>query len=340
MSVIIEVTEKDKKQFDSVASHPLQSWEWGEFRKNTGVLVTRLAKVEDGKFTNTFQITWHKIPKTSYFIGYCPKSNIPDEESLKEIKMIAQKKQAIMVKFEPNEKNNNKSVEKIKKIENDFNFKIGKSLFTKYSFWLDLNHSEDVLLKNMHQKTRYNIRLAEKRGVCIIEDNSDNGFEDYWKLMEETTKRQGFYAHTKSYHQKMWKEMKSSGMGHLFKAVYEGKVLTTWILFVLNDVLYYPYGASSNVNREVMSSNLMMWEAIRFGKKQNCKLMDMWGSMGPEPDEKDPWYGFHKFKQGYGPELVEFIGTYDLIVDASLYKIYGVIDKVRWMVLKAIAKFK
>ena len=192
-------------------------------------------------------------------------------------------------------------------------------------------------MKNMHQKTRYNLRLAEKRGVEIIEDSSEVGFEDYWKLMEETTKRQGFFAHGKEYHCKMWQTMTESGMGHLFKAVYEGKTLTAWMVFILNDTIYYPYGASSNENREVMASNLMMWEVIRYGKKQGCRLFDMWGSLGPTPDIKDPWYGFHKFKQGYGAELVEFLGSFDLVVKPTLYKLYGLTDRLRWVGLKLLA---
>jgi len=338
--VVREAKETERKTYDKVATHPLQSWAWGEFRKQTGVGVTRLVEEREDKIVNTFQITWHKIPKTAFFIGYCPKSSLPSAEVLKEIEIIAKKNKAIFVKFEPNEKADKDGLRKIERLERQVDLREGKSLFTKYSLWLDLTPSEEKMLEKMHPKTRYNIRLAVKKGVEIVEDGSEMGFEDYWKLMEETTKRQGFFAHTKGYHQKMWREMKESGMGHLFKAVYQGKVLTTWILFILNDVLYYPYGASSNESREVMASNLMMWEAIRFGKKNNCRLFDMWGSLGPEPDTKDPWYGFHRFKLGYGSELVEFLGTYDLVVDGGLYKVYGLVDKVRWLLLKTLAKVR
>ena len=153
-------------------------------------------------------------------------------------------------------------------------------------------------------------------------------------MTAETTKRQKFYAHTKKYHHLMWQKMIGEGSGHLLKAVYEGKTLVTWILFHLNGVLYYPYGASSSENREVMASNLMMWEAIRLGKKLKCNLFDMWGSLGHYPNEKDPWYGFHKFKQGFGGELVEFVGSWDLVVFPGLYEIYKVVEWVRWKILK------
>jgi lipid II:glycine glycyltransferase (peptidoglycan interpeptide bridge formation enzyme) len=109
-------------------------------------------------------------------------------------------------------------------------------------------------------------------------------------------------------------------------------------LFVYKDTLYYPYGASSSEHRETMASNLMMWEAIKFGKNLGLKKFDMWGALSPNPDPKDPWYGFHRFKQGYGPELVEFIGSYDLIINPMLYQLYKIADKIRWLILKTIKR--
>ncbi len=333
------IKELTEKEFDKAARHPLQSWAWGEFRKKTGVGLSRLS-FDEGKISDVFQITWHRIPYTNFCIGYCPKSAIPSTKEVEAIKKEAIGRRAVFVKFEPCEKINKETEKKIAELEKSFNFVRGKPLFTKYTFQLDISKNEEELLKNMHQKTRYNLRLAEKRGVKIVEDNSEQGFEEYWILMEETTKRQGFFAHGKSYHQKMWQTMTKSGLGHLFKAVFEGKTLTAWMVFVLNGTIYYPYGASSNEHREVMASNLMMWEVIRFGKKQGCKLFDMWGSLGPEPEVKDPWYGFHKFKQGYGAELVEFLGSFDLIINPLLYQIYGLTDKLRWAGLKLMAAFR
>jgi len=337
--VIREAIETDRKNFNEAARHPLQSWAWGEFRKQTGVEITRLRQ-DSGEAEEVYQITWHKIPKINRYIGYCPKSAMPDAEALRAIKELAEKKKAVMVKFEPNEKAGVAELERIKNLSLDFKLVKGKPLFTKYSFQLDIAKNEEELLKGMHQKTRYNLRLAEKKGVKIVEDNSEQGFEEYWKLMEETTKRQGFFAHSKNYHRQMWKIMVESGSGHLFKAVYQGETLTTWILFELNGVLYYPYGASSNAHREVMANNLMMWEAIKFGKKQGCKLFDLWGSLGPEPDTTDPWYGFHRFKQGYGANLLEFVGTYDLVINKPEYLLYTLVEKFRWMALKLVAKIR
>ena len=338
--MIREATEKDKVIFDKLARHPLQSWAWGEFRKQTGVEVLRLIQEHDKRAQEVYQITWHKIPKIMSYIGYCPKSAIPDAEAMKTIMKEASQKGAIVVKFEPNERDLESSRIQVKELAGIYDFKPGKALFTRYTFQLDISKSEEEILKKMNQKTRYNVRLAEKKGVKIVEDNSEPAFEEYWKLTEETTRRQKFFAHGKNYHRKMWQTMIVKGGGHLLKAIYEGKTLTTWALFELNGVLYYPYGASSNENREVMTSNLMMWEAIKLGKKHGCQMFDLWGSMGPEPDKNDPWYGFHRFKQGYGGELTEFVGTYDLVVNKTLYGIYMLADRLRWSALKLLAKLR
>ena len=196
----------------------------------------------------------------------------------------------------------------------------------------------------MHPKTRYNIRVAEKRGVKVVEDNSAKTFEAYLKLTKETTQRQNFYAHSEHYHRLMWEVLKSKNnekelannllTAHLFKATYSNEVLVAWVLFVLGDTLYYPYGASSNNHREVMASNLMMWEAIKFGKKLGLKKFDMWGALGPNPDIKDPWYGFHRFKEGYGGKLTEFVGSYDFVIDRKMYFVYKLLNRIRWAILR------
>src|SRR5205085_2895165 len=108
----------------------------------------------------------------------------------------------------------------------------------------------------------------------------------------------------------------------------------TWILFVFKDTLYYPYGASSSLHRNVMASNLIMWEAIKYGKSLGLKKFDMWGAMGPEPDQNDPWFGFHRFKQGYGARHVEFIGSFDLVLSPAAYQLYKIADTLRNFYLK------
>ena len=310
--------------------HPLQSPLWGEFREKTGVKVVR---------GNGLQLTIHTLPHTGYTIGYLPKGPMPTKQMTDWLTKVGKDEKCIFIQLEPNIEN----ADGLKLAIRNLGFiPSSRPLFTKYTFVLDLTKSEEELLKNMHPKTRYNIRVAEKKGVQIVEDNSGKAFEDYLRLTGETTTRQNFYAHGEKYHQLMWETLKATSekidenklSAHLLKGTYNGKVLVTWILFVLGDTLYYPYGASSSENREVMASNLMMWEAIRFGKKLGLKKFDMWGSLGPNPDVKDPWFGFHRFKEGYGPNLTEFIGSYDLVINKKMYLVYKVLNKVRWAILR------
>ena len=356
------INSSDRNSFDAAVSHPLQSYEWGEFREKTGVKVIRRGMFKDNKLASGFQLTIHPIPHTPFTIGYLPKGELPTRELLEELKKIGKEEKCVFIQLEPNVSVHRHSGEehsddsRISKLESDSGqarmtelglVSAARPLFTKFNFVLDITPSEEELLKNMHQKARYNIKIAQKNGVEVLEDNSEEAFKEYLRLTHETTERQKFYAHTEDYHRKMWETLrqaqgrlieksldKNKLTAHLLTAKYNGKILTAWILFVFKDSLYYPYGASSSENREVMSSNLEMWEAIRFGKKLGLKSFDMWGALGPNPDRKDPWFGFHSFKEKYGPEHVEYVGSYDLVISPVLYELYKIADKLRWLFLR------
>lgn len=314
--------------------HPLQSLEWGEFRKKTGVKVVR----EGG-----IQVTIHKIPHTTLNVGYCPKTGMINGEMAQTLQKIAKEHNCIMIKCEPKEEITPLNQNTIKPLMEKLGFVVGRPLFTKYNFVLDASPSETELLSSFKPKTRYNIRVAEKHGVKVEIDNSSEAFAKYLELTQETTKRQGFYAHGREYHQKMWETLNNSQSSnsqilklsaHLMTAKYQGEIITTWVLFKYGDTLYYPYGASTRLYREVMANNLVMWEAIKLAKKWGLKYLDMWGALGPEADPGDPWYGFHTFKSGYGARHVEYIGTWDYVAKPMLYKIYRLGEQLRWVMLR------
>lgn len=335
--LIREVQDVEKSAFNSFAPHPLQSWEWGEFREKMGQKVLRLGVFDGKKLVSGYQATVHPIPHTQYSIIYLPKGPLPDKLMLESLAKIGKQENAIFVKMEP-------AIQKASGFENihkfllENNCRVGKPNFPKYTFYLDLTKKEEDLMQAMHPKTRYNLRLAQKYGVEVSEDNSPKAFETHLKLLLETIKRQGFYAHTPDYHRKMWEILQPAGIAHLLVAKYKKNPLVTWILFVFNKVLYYPYGSSSREYKEVMPSYTMMWEAIQFGKRQKCKIFDLWGTPGPNPSPSDPWFGFHRFKLGFSPELIEFIGTYDLVLNLYLYPLYNLADKFRWIFLRAKAR--
>lgn len=329
--IIREVLPEEKEKYNLVVNHPLQSWEWGEFRQKTGLKIIRLGEFKKKDLIRAYQLTIHSLPKTSFTIGYLPKGSKPDRTMIKTLKDVGKENNCLFIKLEPN-KVKNPQTPQIPQLPNLL--PSPKPLFTKYTFQIDLTQSEEELLRNMKPKTRYNVRLAQKKGVTISEDNSDQAFKTYLKLLKETTQRQNFYAHDENYHRLMWETLEPAGTAKLLKAQYQGKPLVIWILFHWHDTLYYPYGASSNQHKEVMASNLIMWEAIRFGQKLGCQVFDLWGCLGPDPDKKDPWYGFHRFKEGYGPKLIEFIGSYDLVFHSHLYQLYNLADSLRWKFLR------
>ncbi len=338
--ILREIRPEERVNFNQAVSHPLQSWEWGEFRQQNGQKVIRLGLFEKTVLKEGYQITLHRIPKTPYQIGYLPKCHLPNESVLAALKKIGQDYSCIFLKLEPNvgqpyqENQPQNPLSGFREFLLNQGCFLGRPLFTKYTFYLDLTKSEADLFSACKPKTRYNIRLAQRYGVEISEDNSEQTFAEYLKLTFQTAKRQQFYAHNENYHRLMWQILQPAGIAHLLKASYQKQTLVTWILFIFNKILYYPYGASSRLHKEVMASNLMMWEAIRFGKKNGCERFDLWGSLGPHPNPKDPWFGFHNFKIGYSPQLIEFIGSFDLVINQTLYKLYNFADKLRWQWLK------
>lgn len=303
---------------DKIATHPLQTSSWTEFRKKWG---NEILETEFGI------LTLHKIPLTNYKIGMFIKGPTPTGEMLSKLKLIGKEKNLIFIKMEPNIQKSDALINLMK----SNSARPGKTLFTPSTFWIDLTPSEEELMKSFSSKTRYNIRVAERNGVSVREDNSDAAFEKYLELTRETITRQGFYAHTEKYHRLMWSILKKAGIAHLFVAKYKGEIITTWILFKWHDFLYYPYGASTEKHKNVMANNLMMWEAIKFGKKQGLTTFDLWG--------REEGKGFTKFKEGYNPKVIEFLGTWDLVINKPMYSVYKLAEKIRWPVLKFLAKF-
>lgn len=314
------ITEKQKSEYNKLVTHVIQSWQWGEFRKSMGIKVLRYGIFTNGKLSKAFQLTLHKIPFTNKYVGYLPKGPFPDKELAEALKKIGREQNCAFIKLEPD-------VEIVNDIAKDF-YSSPKPLFTKYNFILDLTESEESLLKSMHPKTRYNIRIAQKHGVKIEERTDDRAFKIYIKLYFETTKRQGYRGHNQTYHKKIWQTLRDAKMARILIASYQGKPLTAWMLLNFKDTLYYPYGGSSKEHQEVMANNLVAWQALKLGKKMKLKKFDMWGALGPNADSKDSWYGFHRFKQGYGGQLVEYLGTYDLVFNWPIYQLFTLVDKL------------
>lgn len=340
--IIRQVEDNEKATYNKNVSHVIQSWEWGDFRKAAGLDVVRIGHYVGSKMVKAYQLTFHPIPVLGQTIGYLPKGPMPDRNMVRALLDLGKDKNAAFIKIEPNvvvnwdttrpvNGNGQKKVTALKKLGL---VPAKKSLFTRYNFLVDLTRTSDEIMASFSQKTRYNIGVAQKKGVVVYESTDNKDFEIYLKLYFKTTKRQRYFGHTVDYHKKLWQVLKPAGMARLLIAKFNTEPLVAWMLFNFGDTLYYPYGGSSTEHRELMASNLVCFETIALGKKLKLKYFDMWGALGPEAKDSDPWFGFHRFKAGYGPMHVEYVGTYDLILKPALYNTLNAAEKLRWVFLR------
>lgn len=326
---MIQLETTQPPAWNTVAPHPLVAWEWGDAREAMGIDVVRLGEYQDRELVDVCQITFHPLPHTNFTIGYAPRTRIPSHDMIQAIKEHAKVKRAVFVKFEPYVRAQDASADTNLK---NFMSEVAHSthpLFPKWTQMLDLQHTEGELFEALKPKWRYNIKLAQRKGVHVREMTTDHGFEIFSKLYFETTHRQEYAGHSKQYHEIVYRTLKEN-IGHILIAFYEDTPLSAYHLFLFNDVLYYPYGGSSVEHRNVMASNALMWEAIRFGVRHHAKTFDMWGSLSPDTlTDQSGWGGFTRFKEGYGTDFVEFIGSFDLVLNPVLYRVYNVADIVR-----------
>lgn len=329
-------TDFSPEEFDAAVPHPVQSYAWGEFRRTNGSIVERF--MDEGK---GYTVTFHRLPVIGKTLGILTQCHQPTRKIIENLKKLGALHKAVFIKIEPYvyyHVSDSDTLATTRESLSSLGLTKGKDLYPAFSFVIDLTKSEDELLSAMKSKTRYNINLAKKKNLKVSVSTNDVNFDHYLNLLAETTKRQAFYAHTKSYQQAMWNLMKKAGIAKIISTTYEGETLAAFILFEFGNKLYYPYGASTRNHRELMAPQMTMWEAIRYGKKRGFLSFDMWGSLGPSYDETHSWVGFHRFKAGFGGSHVAYITAYDLVLSSFWYRAYQALESLRWSWLKLIAK--
>ncbi len=203
------------------------------------------------------------------------------------------------------------SVLEFKKL--DFDLQPNKTLI------LDLTKSGDRLLADMHPKTRYNIRLAEKHGVKI--KKGEEYFDDFWRLMQSTAERDGIYPFPKNHYQQQL-IVTDDFRTELWVAEYEKEIIAANLVNFYGDTVTYLHGASSDKYRNVMSTYLLQWEQIKTGGKRGFEKYDFWGF------DEERWPGVSRFKKGFGGEVVEYAGAYDLVWNRGWYWAYKIAKKL------------
>lgn len=311
----------------SMNKHILQSPEWGQFKTDYGTPSIRVGEV---------QYTKHKIPFTKYFYGYCPRVN-PFSINFEEIKLSLLENNCIALNIDvPNILKDSDQEEAAEQILQKNCVPAFRTTFAKSNVLLDLTVSEEALLAQMHHKQRYNIKVAQKNNVEIKLAKDQADFDIFFDLLKKTSDRQKYYIHSKVYYQKIWELLKPKGMCEILTASYNNLPLASWMLFKYENVLYYPYGGSSEEHKNLFGSTLLGWEAIKYGKHNNCVLFDMWGASDDVSNTKDSWWGFTNFKLKFGGKYVQYINSYDFVVNETLYHSFNLAQDIRWKLLKVL----
>ena len=185
---------------------------------------------------------------------------------------------------------------------------------------LDLGADEEELLGRMKQKTRYNIRLAERKGVCV-RPGTPGDFDLLYRMYAETSQRDGFIIRDADYYRFVWETFIASGNAEPLIAEVDGQPVAGLFLFWFSRRAWYLYGMSTPLHREKMPNYLLQWEAIRRAKQAGCTSYDLWGA----PDEFNPddsMWGVFRFKEGLGGQVVRTLGAWDLPARPTLYHLY------------------
>jgi peptidoglycan pentaglycine glycine transferase (the first glycine) len=190
---------------------------------------------------------------------------------------------------------------------------------------LDLRRSEEQLMEQMKPKTRYNIRLATKKGVRVRAGNQDD-LGLLYRMYAETSERDGFVIRNQEYYRAVWGMFMQAAGGaqpsaEALVAEVEGEPVAGILVFQFCGVAYYLYGMSREAHRERMPNYLLQWEAIRRAKKRNCMRYDLWGAPD-EVREDDTMWGVYRFKQGLGGQLTRTLGAWDYASSPLWYAAY------------------
>ena len=308
-----------------------QSLEWSKVKTSWKTEVI-LAEDKNKNIIGSLTVWIRKIPIFGH-IMYAPRGPICDvhnKEVLEQLtegaKELAKKYKAIVLRIEPDIKSDdiefkNNMIELGYKIKDDAkNFR--EEIQPRYVFRLDVKgKTEDEVFKNFHQKTRYNVRLATKKGVTVKEGTRED-LRDFHKIMITTGKRDGFIIRPLEYFEKMYDELGQEHM-KILMAYYEGKPISGVIPIIYGNKTWYLYGASSNEHRNLMPNYLLQWEMIKLALQNKSDIYDLRGVPGIADDSN----GLYRFKKGFGAEYTEFVGEVYIPFKPIMYNMYKFSEK-------------
>ena len=339
--------------------HVLQTWEWAEVKQTFGwkpYFKVWEDKDNDSKVVASALILMKPLPlkgfATNLKVMYSPKGPLLYDWADKELRTrvftdlerIADEEKAIFVKIDPDVDvgaNEVKSADnKIELIGHDVlrEMKSRKWIFSdsqiqfRNTVILDLTLSEEDLLARMKQKTRYNIRLATRKGVQV-RVGSKSDINMLYDMYVETSSRDGFIIRGREYYEKVWNTFfldESIVPGAInpeqpyatpYIAEFQNTPIAAIIVFHFGKRAWYLYGMSRKLHRNLMPNYILQWEAIRHAKQAGVRVYDLWGA--PDRfDKSDPLWGVYRFKEGFGGQVVKTIGAWDFVPRPLWYVLY------------------
>jgi lipid II:glycine glycyltransferase (peptidoglycan interpeptide bridge formation enzyme) len=304
----------------------LQSWAWGEFQESLGNAVYNVSTEDQTWFAQCLQLRagnqWIlSIPRGPVFASDGTPSAESFREFMTEVAVLAKERGCFLVRFDP-----------AFPATDAFSF-VSRRPFCKsrrerqpvHTLVMDTTPTQESLLSEMKGKWRYNIRLAEKKGVSVRRSTDIADAVVFVDLIAKTTDRQGFASYDQAYFEKLITALASKQQAEFFIAEYQGKPIAGLLAGYFGRVAAYLHGASDYEHRALMAPHLLQWEAIKVAKERGM-LYDFWGTASEPPanEQEKAWSGVTRFKRGFVPrqEMTEYVGTCEMPVKPLLYRIY------------------
>lgn len=275
---------------------------------------------ENGKICASVSVLIRKLPYLPYTLMYAgrgPVCDIHNKEYLSKLleglKQLAKKHNCYSLKIDPDVKTTDTEFIKIMKeigftqAEDSKNF---EAIQPKFVFRMDvLGKSEEEMMAFFHSKTRYNIRVAERKGV-VVKISGEEMLDDFSNIMLQTGLRDGFVTRPRSYFKNLLEKMGDNA--RLYMAFLDGQPIAGTLAIYFGDKVWYLYGASANEYRNVMPNYLLQWEMIKWSLEKGCRVYDFRGVSG-DISEDNPLYGLYRFKKGFNGEFTEFCTEFDYV---------------------------
>ncbi len=317
----------------------LQSYAWGTVKNGTWKPLYAAVTDDRENFLAAALILKRKLPFFNQSLFYAPRGPVFNSLDgtvvnffFRSVRELAKKENAFVFRCDPEIAEPESSFVKCLN-ENGLRHNSG-NIQPRATIILDIRPDEENLLKSFHHKTRYNIKLAEKKGVVIEEENSEEGVDLFYSLFQITGARDQFLILKKNYFRHLWKTLSEKNACTILVAYYDHQPLAAIFQTVFGGRMTYLYGASSNEYRNLMPNHLIHWRAIQWAKKRGVHWYDFWG-IPSNPDEQSPLQGVYRFKKGFCETETKWVGTFELILNSFWYFVF---EKGAWW-FKASVRF-